>query len=355
MTGDWFGPASTAHLLREAAHRSTHPLLDSLCVYVSRDCTVFRQDVRDLCRDHREKRRRQKRRSGSSETPAAAEDFSVLEVPSEYPTGLIPLEAVGDAVRLAGGVVDGVPYVVEASEAEEESGFGVVSPREGERTVMKNNLASSPPPVGFTLLSDGTENYSLNQSLYVEGEQWTVEGRAAMDHHHRHRAGGEVEAVVTAVPSNDNDDVAISETLSPEGDWTPVLLLVPLRLGRDRLNVSYSPVLREAMTRPECVGVIGGRPRHSLYFVGFQDENLVHMDPHLVSGRCDGYYLLGIRFGPILSVFVLYLMQVQDHVDVFRPRFPVESFHCKTPRKMHISKMDPSCCIGFYFQTRVSM
>ncbi len=40
---------------------------------------------------------------------------------------------------------------------------------------------------------------------------------------------------------------------------------------------------------------------------------------------------------------------------MFRSSFSVNTFHCKTPRKMHISKMDPSCCIGFYFQTRVRM
>ena len=93
------------------------------------------------------------------------------------------------------------------------------------------------------------------------------------------------------------------------------------------MNPIYIPSVKTLLATENCVGIIGGRPKHSLYFVGFQEDNLIHLDPHLV----------------------------QESVNVVsRHNFPLDSFHCKTPRKMPISRMDPSCCLGFYCANKKS-
>lgn len=120
--------------------------------------------------------------------------------------------------------------------------------------------------------------------------------------------------------SSDNS----SDENTPGSHWKSLILLVPLRLGTEKLNPIYNDCLKAMLSLDNCIGIIGGRPKHSLYFVGYQEDKLIHLDPHYC----------------------------QDMVDVNQENFGVSSFHCKSPRKMKLSKMDPSCCIGFYCATK---
>lgn len=286
--GDWFGPASTAHLIREASLRCQgHSLLNQLAVYVAQDSTVYKSDVRRQSKAQSQRRRILSRKlsSRSATSPVMnAEEFSLVEAPTEYPQGLIPTSSVNhDKGRLFSGVVDGVPYFEEANEVGAEVG-------------------------DFQMLSDQYEHFSLNQPIFVDGEEWVAEGKSETEF------------------SSSAHSEAKPSTNSSHSDWTPTLILIPLRLGTDKLNPIYIPSLKALLSTENCVGIIGGRPRHSLYFVGFQDDSLIHLDPHLV----------------------------QDNVNVFRHNFSVDSFHCQTPRKMNVHKMDPSCCFGFFCPTEQS-
>ncbi|CAF0875162.1 unnamed protein product [Adineta ricciae] len=112
-----------------------------------------------------------------------------------------------------------------------------------------------------------------------------------------------------------------SRTADPSTRWlTSVLILVPLRLGLNELDLIYENYLKDALKLPQTVGIIGGSPRHAVYIVGFQDDSFINFDPHFI----------------------------QTTVNVLDNTFDTSSYSCTAPKKLTAKKMDPSCTLGFY-------
>uniref|UniRef100_A0A3Q3LTY8 Cysteine protease n=1 Tax=Mastacembelus armatus TaxID=205130 RepID=A0A3Q3LTY8_9TELE len=130
-------------------------------------------------------------------------------------------------------------------------------------------------------------------------------------------------AGITAYVSQDctvySADV-IDTSASTPPDSRAVIILIPVRLGGEKTNPEYFDFAKSILSLEYCIGIIGGKPKQACYFVGFQDDSLIYMDPHYC----------------------------QSFVDVSTSDFPLQSYHCPSPKKMPFSKMDPSCTIGFY-------
>lgn len=62
----------------------------------------------------------------------------------------------------------------------------------------------------------------------------------------------------------------------------PILFFISMRLGIERLNEAYYRHLLQFLRFHLTVGIVGGRPRASFYFVGFQESQLLYLDPHIV-------------------------------------------------------------------------
>ncbi|KAF9152584.1 Cysteine protease atg4b [Linnemannia schmuckeri] len=107
--------------------------------------------------------------------------------------------------------------------------------------------------------------------------------------------------------------------------WRPVLLLIPARYGLDRVTGKYLANLKKLFRMPQFLGIAGGRPNRSLYFVASQGDELFYYDPHFVKQRVTPEELGSC---------------------------PMPSFHCPVVRTMHISELDPSMLLGFLIQSR---
>mmetsp|Transcript_7475 Transcript_7475/g.31655 ORF Transcript_7475/g.31655 Transcript_7475/m.31655 type:complete len:380 (+) Transcript_7475:594-1733(+) len=106
-----------------------------------------------------------------------------------------------------------------------------------------------------------------------------------------------------------------------DGEWNQsVVILIPLRLGLGNLNEIYSACIQQLFRFPQSLGIAGGKPKASLYFVASQGEKLFYLDPH----------------------------QVAPTVDMSRVPFDTSSYHCNAIHMLSVKELDPSLTIGFY-------
>ncbi|OCF45204.1 hypothetical protein I317_01007 [Kwoniella heveanensis CBS 569] len=71
-----------------------------------------------------------------------------------------------------------------------------------------------------------------------------------------------------------------STTKSTTWGEKAVLILIGIRLGLDGVNPIYYDSIKALFTFPQSVGIAGGRPSSSYYFVGSQANSLFYLDPH---------------------------------------------------------------------------
>ncbi|KAJ7257890.1 hypothetical protein B0H12DRAFT_1110453 [Mycena haematopus] len=121
----------------------------------------------------------------------------------------------------------------------------------------------------------------------------------------------------------------------------PVLLLLGLRLGLDGVNPIYHETIKRLYTFPQSVGIAGGRPSSSLYFVAAQGEGLFYLDPH--------HSRPAVPLRPPLKAAIGKDMDEateQHYASAYSPA-ELQTFHCEKVRKMHLSGLDPSMLVGF--------
>ncbi|KAJ5299325.1 hypothetical protein N7476_010882 [Penicillium atrosanguineum] len=128
--------------------------------------------------------------------------------------------------------------------------------------------------------------------------------------------------------TNDTSDVYEDQftrlARGENGRFQPTLILLGLRLGIEQVTSVYWDGLRASLQYPQSVGVAGGRPSASHYFMGVQDSQLFFLDPHITRPT----------------------IPAKGPDEVHTPE-EVDSYHTRRLRRIHIKDMDPSMLIGF--------
>jgi cysteine protease ATG4 len=126
-----------------------------------------------------------------------------------------------------------------------------------------------------------------------------------------------------------SDGVVYLDELSPtDSKFKPVLILIPLRLGLDKLNPVYIPGLKLIFEMECCVGIAGGKPNSSFFFIGYEGENMIYLDPH------------AIRQAVTVKDITSYSMS------------ELSTYQCQSVKTVPIVSLDPSLVVGFYCKTK---
>ncbi|KAL2009268.1 hypothetical protein VTN00DRAFT_7462 [Thermoascus crustaceus] len=128
--------------------------------------------------------------------------------------------------------------------------------------------------------------------------------------------------------TNDSSDVYEDKfrtiAYNESGQINPTLILLGIRLGIDRVTPVYWESLKAALQYPQSVGIAGGRPSASHYFIGVQGSYFFYLDPHHTRAA----------------------LPYHDIGDVYSEE-ELDSYHTRRLRRLHIKDMDPSMLIGF--------
>ncbi|GHJ89389.1 hypothetical protein NliqN6_5791 [Naganishia liquefaciens] len=137
-----------------------------------------------------------------------------------------------------------------------------------------------------------------------------------------------------------------------QGAWgrAGVLILAGVRLGMQGVNPLYHESIKALFTFPQSVGIAGGRPSSSYYFIGTQGDSLFYLDPHLTRPAIPLKTRDGERDAEDPATTTNPNESGKDHVEWLVNAYSpdqLRTFHCDKVKKMPLSSLDPSMLMGF--------
>lgn len=143
-----------------------------------------------------------------------------------------------------------------------------------------------------------------------------------------------------------------------------LLVIIPMKLGVYNVSEAYQEEVKRVLRHKQCVGILGGRPNHAIYFMGYSSsrgnkDQLLGLDPHTVFSTT--HYLTDPFPSPELlaqvhpSILTKYFSETAapdgQTANVSATVTAFESLSVP-PAKLPIDQLDPSIGIGFYFRTK---
>lgn len=102
-----------------------------------------------------------------------------------------------------------------------------------------------------------------------------------------------------------------------------VLVILLSRIGLETPEAQYQQILMKMIELKQFIGLIGGKPKKALFFMGHEDsQQLIYLDPHFV----------------------------QDSVNRKNLDSHLGTFFCDSYRTIDYKSIDPSLGFGFFIR-----
>lgn len=143
------------------------------------------------------------------------------------------------------------------------------------------------------------------------------------------------ESCLKVYVTNDSGDIFEDELqkLSTTNEiFQPTLILCGIRLGVKNINIIYWDFLKYIMSISQSVGIAGGRPSSSHYFLGVLGDYLLYLDPHIAQTA--------------IQLDTNGIIQDEEKRKIFG------TIHTSALQKIHMGKIDPSMLVGFLIRSK---
>lgn len=300
--GQWFGPNNISQAIKKLA---VHDSWSGLAVHVAMDMVVVIEDMKTLCRRPHEIPSGVKVTTESGETlhmepmSYSRSQSTGLAAPAPPP---VPADTRQHRSKTEPSTAPSLEHALGRSHEEAHVHAGSARNRKQAKSEDTSLKAGAKTSIGSS--GDKSQPSSSAHSKLIE-------------------SGDFMKLSMSDFRPGESSELAEAEG-SEEG-FRPLLLFIPLRLGQDKFNPDYTEALKACLTLPQSVGIIGGRPRHALYCIGYHGDHILYLDPHTTQQTVH-------IPGP-----------AHKHAS-----FPDVSYHCSQADRILISDLDPSLSIGFF-------
>lgn len=283
-----YGPATTAHIMTQALAEGfiDNPILENIVSYVAQDCTIYVQDVVKLCTENVTSRRRcsivkrdARTRASLSCISSQARDFDLahMAMQAEAMTGdMIVAEDEEDDMTISGNTSrqrsrsHSHDYSLCGDDVANGSNSDfddcdVFADLEADilPQIQRSNLSANRASSTFNLYGGGGGGETATST--------GTSGYASMSSHHAHDPAILLNHPVSHQPKTTtckSSAPSSSSSSASSEKWRGIVIYIPVRLGGEKFNPVYTECIKSLFAHPCTLGIIGGRPKHSLYFIG---------------------------------------------------------------------------------------